>query len=289
MANPPFYSNTAELLTSASLKSRPPFTACTGSASEMVTPGGETAFVTRLISESLVLRSRIRWYTAMLGKLSSVSSLVATLREHRVDNYAVTEFIQGTKTRRWGLAWSFGDRRPAMAAARAARGAGIPKGLLPFPSEYVITVSLSLYGLLGLIARRRAHLCQLPINTTGLLVRTTNAIDATLTSLQLQWQWEPAIGTGVGFTSKNVWSRSARRKSAHTCSDQGGSDDTEDEMLFGFKIRVWEDQSKEEKQIQMVQDAGQELAIHVLVRWLKGHDSILFESFCGMLKRKLGA
>jgi 23S rRNA (adenine1618-N6)-methyltransferase len=25
----------------------------------------------------------------------------------------------------------------------------------------------------------------------------------------------------------------------------------------------------------------------VTVRWIKGHDSVLFESFCGMLKRKL--
>ena len=27
--------------------------------------------------------------------------------------------------------------------------------------------------------------------------------------------------------------------------------------------------------------------VRVLVRWLKGTDSVLFESFCGMLKRKL--
>jgi 23S rRNA (adenine1618-N6)-methyltransferase len=140
MTNPPFYSNSAELLSSASLKSRPPMTACTGSASEMVTAGGETAFVQRLIAESLVLRSRVQWYSSMLGKLSSVAALVAVLQEHRVGNYAVAEFVQGARTRRWALAWSLDDRRPAMAVARGAHGAGIPKGLLPFPCEYVIRV-----------------------------------------------------------------------------------------------------------------------------------------------------
>lgn len=25
----------------------------------------------------------------------------------------------------------------------------------------------------------------------------------------------------------------------------------------------------------------------VTIRWIKGHDSVLFESFCGMVKRKL--
>jgi 23S rRNA (adenine1618-N6)-methyltransferase len=144
MTNPPFYASAAELLSSAALKSRPPSTACTGSASEMVTPGGETAFVSRLIAESLRLRSRVQWYSSMLGKLSSVALLVAQLKEFRVDNYAVAEFVQGAKTRRWALAWSFVADRPSMAAARGAHGAGIPKGLLQFPCEFVIVVSVRL-------------------------------------------------------------------------------------------------------------------------------------------------
>jgi 23S rRNA (adenine1618-N6)-methyltransferase len=142
MTNPPFYNSSAEMLSSAALKSRPPLTACTGSASEMVTAGGETAFVRRLIAESLALRGRVQWYSSMLGKLSSVADLVAALQEHRVGNYAVAEFVQGGRTRRWALAWSLADRRPAMAVARGAHGAGIPKGLLPFRCEYVVTVGL---------------------------------------------------------------------------------------------------------------------------------------------------
>lgn len=140
MCNPPFYTSTAEMLSSASLKQRPPFTACTGSANEMVTPGGEVSFISRMIDESLILKDRVQWYTSMLGKFSSIEPLVKKLREKGVDNFAVTEFVQGSKTRRWGLAWSFDDLRPCVDVARGV--ASLQKSLLPFPGEYVIAVSL---------------------------------------------------------------------------------------------------------------------------------------------------
>lgn len=87
----------------------------------MVTPGGEVAFVSRMIEESLSLRGQVTWYTTMLGKLSSVSVIVEKLIEHRNTNYAVTEFVQGSKTKRWAVAWSWTDLRPAM-VRRSSRG-----------------------------------------------------------------------------------------------------------------------------------------------------------------------
>lgn len=115
MCNPPFYSSHEEMAQSAEAKARVPSSVCTGTEVEMVTPGGEVAFVTRMIEESLQLRNKIQWYTSMLGKLSSVSVLVETLMKHDNHNYAVTEFVQGSKTKRWAIAWSWGDRRPSMA------------------------------------------------------------------------------------------------------------------------------------------------------------------------------
>jgi len=44
-------------------------------------------------------------------------------------------------------------------------------------------------------------------------------------------------------------------------------------MALGFKIILME--RREEK------------GVKVNIRWLKGFDAVLFESFCGMLKRKL--
>ncbi|KAM0571798.1 hypothetical protein ACHAP9_003178 [Verticillium nonalfalfae] len=93
MTNPPFYESDADLLASAKQKSRPPLSACTGAPVEMVTPGGEVAFVTRLIEESLALRDAIQWYTSMLGKQSSLETVVEKLREHGINNYAITEYF----------------------------------------------------------------------------------------------------------------------------------------------------------------------------------------------------
>lgn len=145
MCNPPFYTSPDELKQSAEQKEQEPFSVsvtsstsrakqlytthpiplasrpvltfmktCTGADVEMVTRGGEVAFVKQMIDESLQLRDRIQWYTSMLGKLSSINVLVETLIKHGVTNFAVTEFEQGSKTKRWAVAWSWGDRRPAM-------------------------------------------------------------------------------------------------------------------------------------------------------------------------------
>ena len=112
MCNPPFYSSASELLASAAAKSRPPYSACTGAEVEMVVPGGEVAFVSRMIDESLVLKEQVQWYTSMLGKASSIIEVVERLKSVGADNWAATEFVQGQKTRRWAVGWSWGDMRP---------------------------------------------------------------------------------------------------------------------------------------------------------------------------------
>lgn len=83
--------------------------------------------------------------------------------------------------------------------------------------------------------------------------------------------WKASIQTGVGFSDKAVWSRAFRRQSAQ------GNDKMEEgdgDMAYGFKIYVE----------QVVDPRG----TRITIRWLKGHDSVIFESFCGMVKRKLG-
>lgn len=44
-------------------------------------------------------------------------------------------------------------------------------------------------------------------------------------------------------------------------------------MVLGFKIYV--------------ADLPEMKGAEIIIRWLKGHDSVLFESFCGMLRRKV--
>lgn len=74
---------------------------------------------------------------------------------------------------------------------------------------------------------------------------------------------------GIGFSSKAVWSRAARR---HVAKAEG--EDMEEDMALGFKIHVEE-------------LPGGQSGSKTTIRWLKGHDNVLFESFCGMMKRKL--
>src|SRR5271163_2591048 len=98
MMNPPFYSSDAEMASSAAAKSRPPNSACTGSATEMIyADGGEVGFVSRLVIESLnaEVGGRVQWFTSMLGKLGSVGEIVGILRKKGCRNWAVGALEQG--------------------------------------------------------------------------------------------------------------------------------------------------------------------------------------------------
>ncbi|XP_024017386.1 U6 small nuclear RNA (adenine-(43)-N(6))-methyltransferase isoform X1 [Morus notabilis] len=99
MCNPPFF----ETMDEAGLN---PKTSCGGTPEEMVCPGGERAFITRIIEDSSVLKQTFRWYTTMVGRKSNLKFLISKLREVGVSIVKTTEFFQG-QTCRWGLAWSF--------------------------------------------------------------------------------------------------------------------------------------------------------------------------------------
>ncbi|KAL4974273.1 hypothetical protein BDW66DRAFT_140457 [Aspergillus desertorum] len=261
MCNPPFYSSQDEMIASAKEKDRPPFSACSGTEIEMVTLGGEVSFVSRMITESIALREKVLWYTSMLGKLSSLSTLIEKLIELGNTNYAVTEFVQGNKTRRWAIAWSWADHRPAMSVARGIQSPKYPKHLLPFPSEYSFS---------------------LPCRSID---EISNAVNTELSSLRISWMWHSDLTMGIGFAPTNVWSRQYRRMMNVSPGAMGGKLGVDpDTAALGFRI-----------QLAMGSDAvdngsktgAEEKSVRVFVRWLKGSDSVLFESFCGMVKRKL--
>ena len=135
-----------------------------------------------------------------------------------------------------------------------ARGTStLPKHLLQFPSESSFTVEVS-------------------------VEECSHRLDDTLQALDLQWQYRPIMATGVGFAKENVWSRAARRKQQQSPTNSTGRDHAMNEgedsgPALGFKIRL----------------EGLGGGAVVKVRWLQGRDSVLFESFCGMLKRQLKA
>ncbi|KAI2180688.1 hypothetical protein LOZ21_005530 [Ophidiomyces ophidiicola] len=250
MCNPPFYESREELLASAKAKQRPPNSACTGADIEMVTAGGETAFVSRMIEESLKLYDKVQWYTSMLGKLSSVTTLVEQLVAAGNKNWAVTQFVQGSKTKRWAIAWSWKDLRPTMEVARNIPS--IPKHLLPFPAEFIL---------------------QPEFEPISLLIRKIND---EMGSLRISWRWDQHACKGLGFAMENVWSRQARRKMHNLASQEQGSESVSvDETKAALGLAVY------------VRQTGIE-NVGITIRWIKGFDAVLFESFCGMFKRKIG-
>ncbi|GAB7342360.1 hypothetical protein MBLNU457_g0578t3 [Dothideomycetes sp. NU457] len=248
LCNPPFYSSLAEMTESNNAKSRPPSATCTGSENEMICPGGDIGFVSRILDESLLLRGKVQWYTSMLGKLSSVHALVAKLKENNIDNYAVTSLRAGKKTRRWAVGWSFDDCRPSSAVCR---GKEVSVVALPLPTEDTIKVD--------------------SISAKEIATR----LDVVMAGLDMRWKWDEANFSGVGSASGNVWSRSARRKrkraemESQNTNEATGSSGEISVQALAMTVRI------------TVVDAQAD------VRWLRGHDGLLFESFCGMLKRAL--
>jgi 23S rRNA (adenine1618-N6)-methyltransferase len=295
MTNPPFYSSLAQMTASAVSKSRPPNSSCTGAPIEMIypnpqtattnpknyQPGGEVLFLTQLIQESLhPANASIHWFTAMLGHLSSLTTLITTLtQEVKCNNYCVWEFVQGSKTRRWGIAWSWKGFRPRSDVAR-----GVPSlsgKYLPPISETTFDVEL-----------------EVAIDEVERDMRDLgNKIDEVMSSLEdedeegMRWRWKEDLMQGVGMSRKgDRWSRKARRrKTGKTKRDEEMQDaaadgDEEKEPLIVIKVSL---RRKEEvANAKHVEGASGSRAV-VHVRWLQGQDYVLFESFCGWLKRKL--
>lgn len=97
----------------------------------------------------------------------------------------------------------------------------------------------------------------------------------------LRWQWKEKRMVGIGMVKEDCWSRKARRKrlmrrqgKVDTEMDEEESEEKEPQLVF--KISVREESGIAERR---------GTVLHV--RWLQGHDSVLFESFCGWLKRKV--
>ncbi|KAI0444335.1 hypothetical protein F4803DRAFT_263052 [Xylaria telfairii] len=260
MVNPPFYVSDTELLNLAAQKSQPPHSACTGAPVEMVCEGGEVGFIQRMIDESLVLRSRVQWYTAMLGKQSSLKVLIETLKKHNVNNLAVTTFIQGNKTRRWGLAWSFSTRRPSLGASRGP--SSIAKSLMPPITAIAIYVSAP------------------PVKTDP-IPPLKKILCNVVESLDLRaWSWDERRLRGVGFSQGNVWGRAYRRRRAtEDAVTKPGPPTPPPEIsdcTFGFSLSILPESLDKPN-----------CSTTILLRWLQGDDESLFESFAGVIRRSL--
>lgn len=103
MCNPPFYASASEMEHSRHTK-RPRLSHTQMQDNESVSmEGGETAFITRLVEESVSM-NRSTIYTSLVGKKSSCNALDARCKQLNL-RYRIHSIQQGN-TRRWLLTWT---------------------------------------------------------------------------------------------------------------------------------------------------------------------------------------
>ncbi len=77
-----------------------------GQGGELWCPGGELAFIGRMIEESLAFKDQVRWFTTLVAKSAHLGRLQHALRQHDLVEQRVIEMAQGQKRSRV-LAWTF--------------------------------------------------------------------------------------------------------------------------------------------------------------------------------------
>ncbi|KAI8974587.1 S-adenosyl-L-methionine dependent methyltransferase [Trametes punicea] len=253
MCNPPFYSSRDEVLQSAEAKELGPNAVCTGADVEMITPGGETAFVARMVDESLQLRDKCRWFTSMLGKMSSLSEIVQSLRTKEVDNYAISELVQG-QTRRWVIAWSFGDVRLPDSMSRLSHSG--MQHLMPSRNTL----------------RQPLPRAQSSADVTALVRSVLNSVDGIV--LREIGDGSPRLDI-IASATRNTWSRAARRKKQRAMDIDSSHSDPQLVCRLRYEEATDSSHGSNGRLGQLVFD------------WLRGRDRGLFESFASHVERKV--
>ncbi|KAM3588385.1 hypothetical protein VKS41_000831 [Umbelopsis sp. WA50703] len=142
----------------------------------------------------------------MIGKRDTLVKIKQELAANNIDNYTVTEFNQG-HTRRWGFAWSFGDKRVTnnpddLATAKKLRQVQAPK--VQFSNQLPTDANKAREEMQGIL----------------------DDLDATKISSN-----DNQI---LGSMYNNTWSRKARRQKAQNIKIETTKADTE--ALFEFRL-----------------------------------------------------
>jgi 23S rRNA (adenine1618-N6)-methyltransferase len=99
-------------------------------------------------------------------------------------------------------------------------------------------------------------------------------LNQAMSELAVGWEWDAETSTGLVSAEKNLWSRAARREAAKQATESKAQKNTV-QVGSNFCSKI------------ILSGRAQDSSTQVTVQWIKGNDSVLFESFCGMIKRKL--
>lgn len=114
LCNPPFHASAAEAAAGSARKNRNLGNARTGRSAlnfggrpaELWCPGGESAFITRMIQESSEFRGQVGWFTSLVSKSETLARLQPILAEIGATEIRIIDMAQGQKRSRL-LAWRF--------------------------------------------------------------------------------------------------------------------------------------------------------------------------------------
>ncbi len=113
VCNPPFHSSAHEANVAAERKINnlgkskgDPVRNFGGQKNELWTPGGEEAFIGRMIQESMKLKKRIFWFTSLVSKKDTLIEITKTLKALNATDMKLVEMAQGQKVSRI-VAWTF--------------------------------------------------------------------------------------------------------------------------------------------------------------------------------------
>ncbi len=114
MCNPPFHDSEESAIkgnlrkTKNLNKSKSPKTNLnfSGQQSELWCDGGELAFISRMIEESVLYSSQILWFTCLVSKKENLFKLTSLLKNAKAIEVRTIDMAQGQKISRI-LAWTF--------------------------------------------------------------------------------------------------------------------------------------------------------------------------------------
>lgn len=77
-----------------------------GQGAELVCPGGEAGFITRMINESVAFRDQVLWFTSLVSQADNLPAVQRALKQAAVATSVTVAMAQGQKQSRF-VAWSF--------------------------------------------------------------------------------------------------------------------------------------------------------------------------------------
>jgi 23S rRNA (adenine1618-N6)-methyltransferase len=131
LCNPPFHASADEATSGSKRKWRNlgkldpkrklPVLNFGGQAAELWCPGGEAAFVARLIRESAEHREQVLWFSTLISKAGNLPGVYAMLNKVGALDTRTVEMSQGQKQSRF-VAWTFhsAEQRRRWMTARTA-------------------------------------------------------------------------------------------------------------------------------------------------------------------------